>query len=76
MVMYDCLERRHVHVKGNGKGGAKFWLEPEVAIASPGQYNRHELSQIYNIIQNNLAKIIQEWDKECARLQSERSASN
>ena len=33
MVMYDCAERKHAHVKGNGKGGAKFWLEPTIEIS-------------------------------------------
>ena len=28
IVLHDCSERRHVHVKGGGRGEAKYWLEP------------------------------------------------
>ncbi len=66
MVMFDCRERRHVHVKGNAKGGAKFWLEP-FEQASASRYNDHELSTIRKIIRDNLATLIQRWDEECAR---------
>lgn len=71
MVMYDCQERRHAHVQGNGKGGAKFWLEPEIEVASPGRYNAHEVSQIQRIIRDNIEKMIAKWDEECARVEAE-----
>jgi hypothetical protein len=74
MVMHDCLERPHAHVRGNGKGGAKFWLEPAIEMASPGRYNERELNQIRRIIRENLAKMIGKWDEECARVQDEGSA--
>lgn len=75
MVMFDCRERRHAHVKGNGKGGAKVWLEPTIEVASPGRYNERELSQIQRIIRDNLAKMIEKWDEECARVEAEGSMS-
>src|SRR5450759_4133337 len=53
MVMFDCQERRHAHVRGNGKSGAKFWLEPMVEMASPGRYNENELKQISRIIRES-----------------------
>lgn len=71
MVMFDCRERRHAHVRGNGKGGAKFWLEPTIEVASPGGYNAHEVRQIERIIEDNLAKMIVRWDEECARVEAE-----
>jgi hypothetical protein len=74
MVMFDCQERRHAHVRGNGKGGAKVWLEPTVEIASAGGYNDHESSRIRRIIEENLATMIGKWDDECARVDSERTA--
>ncbi len=74
MVMFDCQERRHAHVRGNGKGGAKFWLEPRIEIASPGRYNAHEVRQVERIIRANLAKMVARCDEECARVEAERSA--
>ena len=74
MVMFDCQERRHAHVRGNGKSGAKFWLEPIVEMASPGRYNENELKQISRIIRENLATMTQRWDDECARVQAEGAA--
>ena len=66
MVMYDCQERKHVHVKGNGSGGAKVWLEP-VEVESPGRYNAHELSSILAIIGDQRSILIERWNAECAR---------
>lgn len=71
MVMFDCQERRHAHVRGNGKGGAKFWLEPQIEVASPGRYNARELRQIERIIKDNLATMVAKWDEECARVEAE-----
>jgi hypothetical protein len=70
MVMFDRRERRHAHVKGNGKGGAKIWLEPSIEMASPGRYTRHELARILSIIRENLATMIRKWDEECAQVQA------
>jgi hypothetical protein len=74
MVVHDCLERPHTHVRGNGRGGAKFWLEPAIEMASPGRYNDHQVGQIRRIIHENLANMIRKWDEECARVQAEGSA--
>ncbi len=74
MVMFDCQERRHPHVRGNGKSGAKFWLEPIVEMASPGRYDENKLKQISRIIRENLATMTQRWDDECARVQAEGAA--
>jgi hypothetical protein len=69
MVMLDCREPPPAHVKGNGKGGAKVWLEPSIETASPGRDTRHELAHILRIIRENLATMIQKWDEECAQVQ-------
>jgi hypothetical protein len=37
MMMFDCQEGGSAHVRGNGKSGAKFWLEPAIEMASPGR---------------------------------------
>ena len=66
MVMYDCQERKHVHVKGNGGGGAKVWLEP-MEMASPGRYNAHDVRAIQTIIRDQRAILIERWNEECAR---------
>ena len=71
MVMFDCQERRHAHVRGNGKSGAKIWLEPRIEVASPGRYNAHEVRQIERIVMENLAKMTAKWDEECARVEAE-----
>lgn len=74
MVMHDCLERPHVHVRGNGRGGARIWLEPSIGMASPGRYNDHQVGQIHRIVQGNLARLRRRWDEECARVRAEGSA--
>ncbi len=68
MVMFDCQERRHTHVRGNGKGGAKFWMEPAVEVGSLGGSTPRESRQIERIIGANLAEMIAKWDEECARV--------
>lgn len=71
--MSICRERRHAHVKGNGKGGAKLWLEQTIAIVSPRRSDERELGQIRGIIRDNLAKMTQKWAEECARVEAEGS---
>jgi len=34
IVLHDCSERRHIHVKGGDRGEAKYWLEPVVEQAA------------------------------------------
>ena len=74
MVMFDCQERQHVHVRGNGKGGAKIWMEPVLEVASSGGYNPRESRQIERIIGENLASMIAKWDEECACVDSDGEA--
>ncbi len=68
MVMHDCNERAHCHVKGGKGGNAKFWLRPGVALARAGTYREHELSKIEGIVRANIAKMLERWDEECAKV--------
>ena len=34
MVMFDCIERPRIHVRGGSIGEAKFWLAPTVELAT------------------------------------------
>jgi hypothetical protein len=43
MVMFDCRERKHVHVKGGGPGRLKLWLEPEIGVAAVSGYTAREV---------------------------------
>ncbi len=71
MVMFDCLERPHVHVRGNGGGGAKVWLEPLIGVASTGTYNAHEVGQILKICRARSALLLDRWAEECVRAEAE-----
>jgi len=71
--MFDCQERRHAHVRGTGKSGAKFCLEPQTEVVSPGRYNAREVRQIERIIKDNLAKMAK-WDEDRARAEAEGTA--
>jgi hypothetical protein len=61
MVMFDCRERRHAHVRGNGSGGAKIWLEPAIEVASPGGYNARQIEQVLGIVRKNLDTMVARW---------------
>lgn len=67
IVMNDCDERRHVHVKGGGGGEAKFWLEPEVELAANRGYTAREISRIARLARENLATLIGRWNEECGK---------
>ena len=67
MVMYDCAEPKHVHVKGNGRSGAKIWLEP-IEVDSPGRYNDNEIKEIVRMAWESRGILVQRWNEECARM--------
>jgi hypothetical protein len=58
----DEGEPPHMHVKAQGKH-AKFWLLPEVRLAqNKGQsFREHELSEIYDILEENRDFFLEEW---------------
>lgn len=67
IVMKDCEERRHVHVKGGGNGEAKFWLEANVELAANQGYTAREIGRIARLVRENLATLIGRWNEECGK---------
>lgn len=61
---YDCRERRHVHVD-HDNFSAKFWLDPQIALAHNHGFSNRELRDIERVIQNNLETLRNEWDSFC-----------
>ena len=61
---YDCGEPRHMHVDREKKS-AKFWLDPDVALAANYGYNRKDLREIERIFHENLELLRNEWDAFC-----------
>jgi len=49
-------KRKHVHIearKGRFRKSAKFWLEPVIELAAPGDFNRKEITEVTKIIKEN-----------------------
>lgn len=67
IVMRDCEERKHVHVKGGGGGEAKLWLEPGVGIAANQGYTQREIGRIELLVREHLETLIKRWNEECAK---------
>ena len=65
IVLHDCSERRHVHVKGGGRGEAKYWLEPVAEQAATRGYTGHDLSRIERLLRDNRETLIRRWDEAC-----------
>ena len=61
---YDCGEPRHMHVDRDAKS-AKFWLDPDVLLATNHGFRRKELRDIERIIRQNLEILKHEWDSFC-----------
>jgi hypothetical protein len=53
-----------MHVDRENKS-AKFWLEPDVALAENHGYNRKELRDLERITKDNLPKLRKVWDDFC-----------
>ena len=54
--------RTHIHVV-SGKGEAKFWLEPIVALANNHGFSAKELNKIQFIVQDKQNEIKAAWKK-------------
>jgi hypothetical protein len=65
IVMFDCRERMHVHVKGGGPGEAKFWLEPNINLAAHRGYTARDLARILAILNEHRATLIERWLDVC-----------
>ncbi len=61
---YDCDERRHIHVDREDRS-AKFWLDPDVSLATNYGYSRKELRDIERTVRRNLESLRNEWDNFC-----------
>ena len=56
----DPREALHIHVMGAG-GEAKFWLQPEVAMADSAGMDARTLRRLLGMVQDNRAKIERAW---------------
>jgi hypothetical protein len=65
IVMFDCRERMHVHVKGGGRGEAKFWLAPDISLAADRGYTARELARIEGIILEHRQTLLDRWSEAC-----------
>ena len=58
----DINEKRlHIHVekkKGRYRKAAKFWLEPEIKLATRGNLSDKEINEVKKIIQMNQVKLV------------------
>ncbi|MEZ4542037.1 MAG: DUF4160 domain-containing protein [Chloroflexota bacterium] len=61
---YDCDEPRRMHVDRE-RLSAKFWLEPDIALAANHGYSRRELRDIEAVMRANLEMLRHEWDAFC-----------
>lgn len=67
VVMKDCEERSHVHVKGGEGSEVKFWLDPEVELAANQGYTAREAGRIERIVREHQGALIRRWNEECAK---------
>ena len=65
IVMFDCRERKHVHVSRGGRGRAKLWLEPEVGVGATSGYTARDVSAITAIARENRETLVRRWVEEC-----------
>jgi len=68
MVMFDCVERPHIHVRGGAMGEAKLWLVPSVSLATTRGYTARELDRIMVIVARNAEVLIDRWLKTCQEM--------
>ncbi len=56
----DPLEPPHIHVR-KGRDNAKFWLRPEVVVASSKGFAPRVLSQLIGVIESRRDEIESAW---------------
>jgi Domain of unknown function (DUF4160) len=56
----DPREPIHVHVRGGGPL-AKFWVEPEVALAENHGFAALQLREIELLVRDNVGRILRAW---------------
>ena len=57
----DRDEPRHIHIEKDNKL-AKFWLNP-IRLQSSGGFNRREITQIQQIIQEHQTQLMEGWNE-------------
>jgi hypothetical protein len=57
----DRGERRHVHVKKDGKH-AKVWLEPAVELAYSRRYRSNEVNEAMRLVQDHWEQLVEAWN--------------
>lgn len=62
---YDCGEPRHTHIDRD-RLSAKFWLDPDIALATNIGFSRRELRQIERMLREHLEGLRYEWDAFCS----------
>lgn len=68
MVMFDCVERPHIYVRGGAMGEAKLWLVPSVSLATTWGYTARELDRIRVIVARNAEVLIDRWLQTCQEM--------
>jgi hypothetical protein len=68
MVMFDCLERPHIHVRGGSLGEAKFWLVPSVSLANAAGYTRPEVERLRVIVTRSAELLLEGWERTCREM--------
>ena len=69
IVMFDCQERKHIHVRRGGGARAKLWLEPEISVEVIRGYTAREASVITAIAREHRETLVRRWIEECGRQQ-------
>jgi hypothetical protein len=54
--------RMHVHVS-HPDGEAKFWLNPEVELATQTGLAKHVISEAQHLVEKHLQEIVDAWNK-------------
>jgi hypothetical protein len=65
IVMFDCLERMHVHVKGGGSGEAKVWLDRDGGLAASTGYTPRQVERIAGIVRDHRRTLVERWIEAC-----------
>jgi hypothetical protein len=54
--------RKHIHIEDNSNNKAKFWLEPEIELATSYGFKENQLSRIKKIIVQHETEFKKRWD--------------
>jgi hypothetical protein len=69
MVMADCAERAHVHVRAGadqrGDPRAKVWLEPDVELERVRGYDKSDIAKIERLASENQEILLSRWHQIC-----------